>query len=636
MRAFRSKSVVVLLAIAAIACDNTNLLTPLPQGSGGLPNAITIIAPPPSLPLGQSTQLSALVLDESGNVIPTPSVTWSSSNKTIATVTATGMIAAVALGTVTVTATSGDKSANANVTVTAQQVDTVPRGAMPGVAQLPTVFVDTKMPAVAGTIIKVAAGGDLQAALDAAQPGDAVELAPGATFTGNFVLRNKNTTSTNWIVIRPASGTGQLPAEGTRMSPSLAASLQLPRVATPNSDPVIQTEPGAHHYRIIGLELTAASSATMNYGLVFFGLSEKSLDLVPHHLVLDRTYTHGSSTLPLRRCVLFNSAFSAVIDSYLSDCHDIGVDAQAIGGWSGPGPFKIVNNYLEGSGENILFGGDDPNISGLVPSDIEIRRNHIFKPMSWRGGSWLIKNLIELKNAQRVLIESNVLENSWSNGQNGSAIVIMSANQSGTAPWSTASDVTIHWNRIKNVGNGFAMAASPGTTPTVHARRVTVFDNIIEGINTLNSADGGKGFSIAGDLADIAIVHNTILSPTSVFIWAGTGGDLIPRMVIRDNISGGGSLGIAGDGYIGLMAMNTYFPDAILTANVIIIADPGTPYPPGNFFPKQTSDVGFSDFASGDYSLGLLSPFKGKATDGGDPGANFAAVQSALQGVIQP
>ena len=38
---------------------------------------------------------------------------------------------------------------------------------------------------------RVPAGGNLQQALDAAQPGDVVLLAAGATFTGSFVLRKK-------------------------------------------------------------------------------------------------------------------------------------------------------------------------------------------------------------------------------------------------------------------------------------------------------------------------------------------------------------------------------------------------------------------------------------------------------------
>ena len=56
----------------------------------------------------------------------------------------------------------------------------------------------------------VAAGGDLQAALDAAQPGDVITLAAGATFVGNFVLRNKGASTTS-ITIRSATPDSQLP-----------------------------------------------------------------------------------------------------------------------------------------------------------------------------------------------------------------------------------------------------------------------------------------------------------------------------------------------------------------------------------------------------------------------------------------
>ena len=43
--------------------------------------------------------------------------------------------------------------------------------------------------------IDVPAGGDLQGALNAAQPGDVIALAPGATYVGNFVLPKKGATA---------------------------------------------------------------------------------------------------------------------------------------------------------------------------------------------------------------------------------------------------------------------------------------------------------------------------------------------------------------------------------------------------------------------------------------------------------
>jgi hypothetical protein len=51
-----------------------------------------------------------------------------------------------------------------------------------------------------------------------------------------------------------------------------------------------------------------------------------------------------------------------------------------------------------------------------------------------------VKNLFEIKNAQRMLIEGNVFENNWAEGQGGSAIVLKSVNQGGACPWCVAKD----------------------------------------------------------------------------------------------------------------------------------------------------------------------------------------------------
>src|SRR3989442_8989529 len=58
--------------------------------------------------------------------------------------------------------------------------------------ELPRVFLDTTYsPPTRGKLIRVKAGGDLQAALHASQPGDVIELQAGATFTGTFILPRK-------------------------------------------------------------------------------------------------------------------------------------------------------------------------------------------------------------------------------------------------------------------------------------------------------------------------------------------------------------------------------------------------------------------------------------------------------------
>src|ERR1700690_3989125 len=83
-----------------------------------------------------------------------------------------------------------------------------------GPAQLPIATVarstaDTPAP---GSVINVNAGGDLQAALNAAECGDTVELEPGATFTGFFNFPAKNCDNGHWIIVRTGSLDTALPA----------------------------------------------------------------------------------------------------------------------------------------------------------------------------------------------------------------------------------------------------------------------------------------------------------------------------------------------------------------------------------------------------------------------------------------
>ncbi len=50
--------------------------------------------------------------------------------------------------------------------------------------------------------LTVPAGGDLQAAIDGARPGDTIFLDPGATYVGNFVLHARQSSDTRPTVLR--------------------------------------------------------------------------------------------------------------------------------------------------------------------------------------------------------------------------------------------------------------------------------------------------------------------------------------------------------------------------------------------------------------------------------------------------
>jgi uncharacterized protein YjdB len=599
--------------------------------------SMTISGNNTSLLLNQTSVLAATILDANNRPTTAVNPTWTSSDPTKATISATGVVTAVGGGTganVVFTARVGNVSATKSITIIGHGAETQ--------ALLPQVFMNTAMvaaPASGGRVISVAAGGNFQGALNSALPGDVIELANGATFTGSFTLPNKNTTSTQWITIRPASMSG-VPAEGNRMTPSQAATARLPIILANSNQGALATDFGAHHYRFVALEVSVPASIA-NTGLIRFGSSyEASMAQMPHDLVLDRMYIHGTTTGNNRRCVSFNSASSAIVDSYVSDCHENGGDAQAVAGWSGPGPFKIVNNYLEASGENVMFGGGDPLINGVIPSDIEIRRNHITKPVSWYGGPWLVKNLFELKNAQRVLVEGNIFENNWANGQTGSAVNLKSVNQGGTCRWCVTQDVTFRYNLIKNTGAGFVLSGydpQPLGTP-VSMNRVTITNNVIGGINIGIFTGDGRGFLINNNPADLVIAHNTVLDPTLTAITFGGPTTEAPvRLTFRDNIVGAGLYAVNGNGMAAATAIATFMPTGGFFGNVLTLTPAAAPsFPVGNYFSSSVSGVGLMNYSGLDYHLTGSSPFRSKATDLTNPGADIDALNAAIANVIVP
>lgn len=630
----RAMAAIVILACGGEASPATTSTTV----STGVPASVTI-APSivPDVLVGATVTLLATVRSTTGLDLDIQ-VDWSSSNTAVATVSG-GVVSGVAVGVATITATSGSKSASVTVTVNAAADPTQPPETL---ATLPLVYLDSRMPvapAAGGSVITVGAGGNLQSALNNAQPGDVIELANGATFTGNFILPNKNTTSSKWIVIR-ASNRSLLPPEGVRMTPSIAAAMNLPKVMSASNVGAFQTAPGAHHYRLVGFEISVPAT-TSNTGLVRLGddggNGQRTVASIPTDLVIDRMYIHGTATGVVRRCIALNSASTSIVDSWISDCHESGADAQAIAGWNGPGPYKIVNNYVEGSGENLIFGGTDPGVPNLVPSDMEIRGNHFFKPVSWKG-KWLVKNLLELKNAQRVLIEGNVLENNWQDGQGGAAVVLKTVNQQGSCTWCVTGDVTFRYNLIRNVGSGFSIAGSPDNAfPDIHARRLTIMDNIVVGINSSPTFNGdGRGLLFGGDPSDVVFAHNTVVDPTNVAIAFGPLGTSMQRITIRDNVFGGGQYGVKGDSRAGgTGSISTYMPNGTFTGNVVTLQS-STGYPGGNYYPTSLSAVGFVNFGAADVRLSAVSAYRGKGSDGRDPGADVAAVLSKTASAIVP
>src|SRR3982750_3718087 len=107
-----------------------------------------------------------------------------------------------------------------------------------------------------GATIQVPSGGNVQQAVAAAQPGDVIELTPGGVYAGPITLTPKSGDAL--ITIRTAGDAG-LPADGARISPANAPALAV--IQQIGNGPAIQTTAGAHHWRLMLLEIQGSGTS---------------------------------------------------------------------------------------------------------------------------------------------------------------------------------------------------------------------------------------------------------------------------------------------------------------------------------------------------------------------------------------
>ena len=472
--------------------------------------------------------------------------------------------------------------------------------------------------------IRVSVGAALQDAIDQAQPGDTIELENGATFVGNFTLTAKD--GDGVITIRSAPHE-DLPDEGMRVRPADAPLLA--KLRSPNESPAVQTAARAHGWRLLLLEI--GPNATPANDVIRFGdgsSRQRSVEDAPYDLEIDRCYIHGDAAVGQKRGLALNSGSARVVNSYFADFKMTGQDAQAIAAWNGPGPYQIVNNYLEAAGQNVLVGGADPAIPNLVPSDIIFRGNHVSKPTAWRGGRWQVKNLFELKNAARVLIEDNLFEHNWQAAQSGPALLFTPRNQDGTAPWSVVREVTLRRNVVRHVAAAINVLGTDSNNRSAQTSAIAIHHNLFVEVDA--RVWGGNGvFLLIGDgPRDVVVDHNTVMqSGAAVSVY----GRPVEGFVFTNNVVRYNNLGIKGDARApGNDSIGAYFPGGLVTHNAFAEGN-RQQNPAGNHFPAHAVWIAqFRDYFGGDYTLTWSSTFRGAASDGSDLGVDFELLDDAL------
>lgn len=467
-----------------------------------------------------------------------------------------------------------------------------------------------------------------QYALDNCALNDLVELTAGATYTGPFTLPNK-TTGSGYIYIQ-SSAYASLPAAGVRVAPADASNMAKIVIAGATGLAAITNANTAHHIRLVGIEVTASSGFV--FTLVETGSGVSSAANLPHHITFDRCYIHAPSGGG-RRGFQFDGAYMALVNSYVSGFKEDGADSQALAAWNGTGPWLIDNNYLEGAGENVMFGGAETQITDNTPSDIVISNNHFFKPREWISETIVVKNILEFKHAQRIRVWHNTFENNWEDSQSGMSFLITPRNENGGNPWACVRDVDFQYNEFIGTDQGINISGDDNNESSLRTQRVLIRNNLIRATDEVGTQS--RGFQITRGPEDVIIDHNTIFCVDN-FFFSENSPDAV-RFVFTNNITergGGAQPGFSGTATSeGNDTLTTYYTSPVFTNNVIW-GGSGTTYPAGNFFAANEAAVGFENAAGGDYTLDAASTYKGDGLDGdGNPdGTDLGITNFALLG----
>lgn len=553
-----------------------------------------------------------------------------------------------------------------------------------GPAQLPKACYYTGLDGTPspGKEIHVPANADLHEAVGAAKCGDTLLLAAGASYEIRD-LPAKKCDDQHYITIRTDTPDSKLPPEGTRISPAWGGVASLPgrpAYAQPLGGPaklmstlIVKVPSGAKlgdHYRFIGIEWSSSTETHIARLITTEGAD---------HLIFDRNWLHPPDGAEMNKGIgmVQGTHAIAVINSYFSGFYCIArtgtcTDSSALGGGNAEvpiGTLKIFNNFLEASGENILFGGASSEIN---PTDIEIRRNHLFRPMLWKegepgytpaggGNPVIVKNHFELKSGIRVLFEANLLENCWGGfTQTGFSILLTPRSQSNKCPKCEVTDVTLRYNRIRNVAGVIQVAngLSKEGGSTADGGRYSIHDLLVDGLHD----EGWKGqgtFAIvvsnAPLLHDVSFDHITAFVTGPLF-YVGDKEQKIQNFSVTNSIfmpgkvrfefasTGGGQANCAHDSQrAGAEAvLSACFVNWKFEKNLISGEKGG--WPKGTVVVSSAEAAGIKDFKDGvsrdarlchakEPGCSKVSPGAGAATDGKDIGADVDALEAALAGV---
>lgn len=524
----------------------------------------------------------------------------------------------------------------------------------------------------------------LRQALKDSNPGDNIILDnTAAPFVGTIVLPPKPSSSL-FITIR-TSRLDLLPPDGHRVTPSYAG--VMPRIYAPGSDaPAICTgiydtahpngfctTAASSRYRLIGIQVTRADPSVSVVSLIELGTdSQDELEEVPQSLVLDRCYVHSNGGT-LRNGIVINTGDTQIINSHISDikCAVETSECHAIVGWNGPGPFKIVNNFLEASAINFLIGGSFCH-EGLEPANLEFRANHVRKNPTWKPSSgqpevYIVKNLFELKIMNGAVIDNNLFEYSWQAGQRYA--IMFEPAVFDTSPDAMVQDIAFTNNTVRHVSGAIDIAGTDRCDTCgpyfARSKNILIRNNLFYDIGYQWRIELGEArfllLTSGPGPENLTVDHNTIDQEGHIayFDLGGTAnstpGFLFKNNIMRHNFhSGGSSFGIndAAGANEGTATIDLYSPGASSNFRRNFIGGDWfggswtdthpNGYPTGNCpaigsplrdpcYKQSYATVGFVNFGGENFHLAPTSYYRNLAVDGKDIGVDVDALNVSLR-----
>src|SRR5262249_6663366 len=140
-------------------------------------------------------------------------------------------------------------------------------------------------------------------------------------------------------------------------------------------------------------------------------------------------------------------------------------------------------------------------------------RNLMTKRLSWRTDRVAVKNAFELKNASRAVVEGNVFEHVWMSGQDGTTILLKSANQQDRCTWCITEYVTFRHNIVRGAAHGMLLNAAEtglGGAPLPRKLHHIRVDNVLfEDLGGAQWGAGGKLLRVFGGVTAASFTHIT-------------------------------------------------------------------------------------------------------------------------------